>query len=210
MVFMNGRGLLIAALLAGCSSTPSDTGVEQQATVASKTANEIANSFPEALRYATPIPLTRDETYKGDIRATDRSLAIFDGVVHYKIFAIAADGRSGLTIDSLCSCFGFKKRIMPPAAFLLGEHGQQVGSPIQFSLKPSGLVLPVHYNASIGASEIPESARFLLVSADPRLLRDGNTRVRTLVLTPVPVAIINVNLPFDATGELRVTYGSAP
>lgn len=154
--------------------------------------------------YANAVELRMGTTLKEEIKDTDAVVAMFGEPVHYKVFKIPAGARERIEIESPCSCFGLVKKIMPPTAVLLTADGVQVGSPVYFDVVYSPTV-PMRYMGVVSISDMTDTAQYLVVAPDPRVLR-GPKKLKIedkKLHFPIPVH-------YKPLGKLRVTYGYPP
>ncbi|MGH8427478.1 MAG: hypothetical protein ACRES7_05785 [Gammaproteobacteria bacterium] len=193
-------------LLAGCTSTPSGPRKIPAAPVPNKT----AQTFPQALHNTTPIPLTPNEIWHGQIDTSNPTMELFGSSVYYAIFALPSGRPAILHLKSLAHNGGVATvSIIPPVAILLDADGNPVGNAPPFKYYEWGVWK--HYGANMHSSDIPKSAKYILFAADPRVMRDdklGNTDVTTPVgaypaMIPMVIPVSNT---FGITGPIWVRY----
>jgi hypothetical protein len=162
-----------------------------------------ATSYPEALARAKPVPLVRGKKLRSATQSSDPTIAIAGDAVHFKIFALPEGPRARLSIRSLCSCFGFRKRVMPPIARLLDEHGELVGRDFTFTPGHPG----VQFVGVMPAEAIPDAARYVIVFGDPKIYLSGRkTSADAYFVAPLPMTL-PLPVGYKEMGTLHVTYG---
>jgi len=118
---------LITLLLPGCAAMLQGTGHDVNAEFPSRISDNISLSFRDAIENTRVFPLKLNETFHSAIQLNDALIKLDgDRTTRYKIFSISGVKGKDLEfkIDSICSCLGFSKTIMPAKAYILSESGK--------------------------------------------------------------------------------------
>lgn len=198
--------LAAVALLAGCASTPSGPQKVPAAPVTAKT----ATSFAQALHNTTPIPLTPNQMWRGQLDKSSPTMELFGSSVYYAIFALPSGRPAILHLKSLAYNGGFAiVSIIPPVAILLDADGNPVGNSPRFGYYQWGMWK--HYGANMHSVDIPPSAKYVLFAADPRVMR-GDKLGNTDAVVPVGASpgvvpmVIPISNTYAITGPIWVRY----
>lgn len=195
------------ALLAGCASSPPPG---PQKIPAAPVTDKTAQTFPQALHDTTPIALTPNEIWRGQLDKSSPTMELFGSSVYYAIFTLPTGRPAILHLKSLAYNGGFAiVSIIPPVAILLDADGNPVGTSPKFGYYKWGVWK--HYGANMHSVDIPESAKYVLFAADPRVMRgdklgDTDATVPVGAYPAMVPMVIPISNTYAVTGPIWVRY----
>lgn len=193
--------LLIISFLLGCAAMKHGLGHDIYAQTPSKNSDTISTTYREAIDNSKAFPLVLNQTFHSAIQLNDALLKVgTDNLTYYKIFKISEikDKKIEITVQSICSCFGFNKTVMPAKATILTESGEIIKENLKFEPQ-----YPSYYEANFTKDNYPFDSAIILVAFNSGSKANSRT-IDNITYTNSGALYLPMAINMKNTGEVLV------